>query len=59
MPFFAILITFCLFLSPALAAVDELSTARKGAESPEIAERTYDLEGQKAEWIDFFSVGGV
>ena len=51
MPFFAILITFCLFLSPALAAVDELSTARKGAESPEIAERTYDLEGQKAEWI--------
>lgn len=51
MPYFAILITFCLLLSPAFAAVSELSTARKGADAPEIAERTYDLEGQKAEWI--------
>ncbi|MBP5247585.1 MAG: hypothetical protein J6Z31_06970 [Fibrobacter sp.] len=51
MPYFAIIITICLALSPVLAAVDELSTARKGANAPEIAERTYDLEGQKAEWI--------
>ena len=50
MPFYAIFITFCFFLSQAFA-VEELSTARKGAEYPEIAERTYDLEGQKAEWI--------
>lgn len=50
MPFFAIFVTFLLVFSPALA-VEELSTARKGAEFREIAERTYDLEGQKAEWV--------
>lgn len=51
MPFFAIFITISLLLSPVYAAVNELSTARKGADANEIAERTYDLEGQKAEWI--------
>lgn len=50
MPIFAIFVTFLLVFSPALA-VEELSTARKGAEFREIAERTYDLEGQKAEWV--------
>lgn len=43
-------ITLLFSLSQAVA-VEELSTARKGAATPEIAERTYDLEGQKAEWI--------
>lgn len=46
----AIFITLAIAFSPILA-VEELSTARKGAEFPGIAERTYDLEGQKAEWI--------
>lgn len=50
MPIFAIFVTFLLAFSPAIA-VEELSTARKGAEFREIAERTYDLEGQKAEWV--------
>ncbi len=43
-------VTLLFSLSQAFA-VEELSTARKGAATPEIAERTYDLEGQKAEWI--------
>ncbi len=50
MPFFAIFVTILLAFSPAIA-IEELSTARKGAEFREIAERTYDLEGQKAEWV--------
>lgn len=50
MPLFAIFVTLLFTLSPTFA-VEELSTARKGAEWREIAERTYDLEGQKAEWV--------
>lgn len=49
MSFRAIFITLLFGLSTVFA-VEELSTARKGAETKEIAERTYDLEGQKAEW---------
>ena len=50
MPLYAIFITFSFLLSHAFA-IEELSTARKGAEHSEIAERTYDQEKQKAEWI--------
>lgn len=50
MSILAIFITLAIAFSPVLA-VEELSTARKGAEFSGIAERTYDLEGQKAEWV--------
>lgn len=50
MPFFVFYIFVLFALSPVFS-IEELSTARKGAAVREILERTYDLEGQKAEWV--------